>query len=152
MDTAEFHTEVVAAFKKSMQGWDFDSNPLEWEGIPSDIYRLLIKVVKESMEESRKGVFGAPFLIDYGDFDHSIYPARHIPTSDTVLKIEISPFPDSDDWAGGSFNLADAILKDAEGGDEGWTVGHAIWQLERTIEKLKREGQERGWDIAYDPR
>lgn len=145
MDTGKFHDRLTAIVKDAFSRWDHASNPLEWPALPSAVADLTVDVLKEGMAASRGGCFGAPFHIGYGAFKDR----NHHPYADAVIKCEIVIFDDAEDYASGSFNLADAVLKDAEGGDNGWTVGHAIHQLEATIERLKREAASRGWDIGY---
>lgn len=147
MDGEAFHEGVCRAMRDGFAEWDWKSNPLEWERIPARLSDLMLAALKDALEDSRMGVFGAPFHIDYGEVKRGVLA----PNPDTFIKIELHPYSDSDEFAGARFNLADAIIKDAETAEAGWTVGHAINQLEATIAKLKREAETRGWDTStYD--
>ncbi len=150
MDTNQFHIAIEDAFKKALQTWDCQTNPLEWDNFPSAVAGLMEKVIQEALEESRDGIFGAPFHIDTGGLSDDY--KTHIPNDDTIITVSMNFFNDGDyteycvDEV--KFNLADVVMVEAEIEGSGWMVRNAIDQLERTIARLKAEAAARGWELA----
>lgn len=147
MNTEQFHTSITDLFRKHILATEGPA-PLDWNALPSDIAKLCERALLEALEESRSSVFGAPFSIDTGQ----LFGTELRPNTDAVLSIDLNLFKDGDytDYSvsGVKFNLADAILTDAETGERGSTVANAIEQLERTIARLKDEAAKRGWELS----
>lgn len=45
------------------------------------------------------------------------------------------------------YNLADELIRYAEVGEGGWDIARQVDQLERTIVRLRKAAEERGWPI-----
>lgn len=139
MNSEQFHDKIVAAVKETFAASDWHSNPFEWEGIPARAEALMVEVVQEALEESRARCFGAPFFI-----------CERSSGDDATLAVEIVLFgdPDGDPFASARFNLADAIMQDAETSHEkGCGVSQAIRRLETTIARLKDASAAKGWEL-----
>lgn len=133
MNSEQFHARVEGMFKQSLQKRDSQPNALD----------LVVEVLKEAIDFSRQRFSGAPFHVKIGKFVDGVYT----PNDEALIGVEILPLEDCEDWAGATFSLADVILAGAANEDEGWTVWHAVNQLERTIARLKSEAQKRGWEV-----
>lgn len=152
MTSEDFHTRVEALIKREFAKWAADNNPLDWNGIPSNLAKLAEEVVQDAVKASRESFMGGPFYIDKGQWTDDY--KTHIPNDDAIIVVNFNLFDDGDftDYAVQEerFNLSDCIIEDASTGGktDDWAIACAIDQLERTIARLKKEGAEKGWNLT----
>jgi hypothetical protein len=132
--SSQFHTDIIALFKRCAMKLDFDMNPLEWDHLPVEIVALMEKLIEAAIEEQSYGPECLEFSVD-GELEVSI----------NLSLIEFEDGITSTPKNVSDFLVSRADLYSRDPAVKRDVLVEYLGALEVSIERSKEKAIERGW-------
>lgn len=134
MDSQEFHERIVNLFKDGLAKWDWNHNPLEWEGIPAAVEGLHRQMLEAGL---RPDAFGGPIRVGQ-EWDND---------DEAVISAQIPLMADCDDYVGFKELLSDALIRDCKECDQGHRLAEHIAAIEVSLQVARQKAEALGWGV-----